>query len=86
MTKLPVEYAHWDDMVFEGREKSYGAYELRQRYPRHLVIGLIAVALLGGTLTARKSMAGNALSSVADDEMNTGWFVVSAIICIELQL
>jgi len=51
-TKLPVDYAHWDDMVFEDREKSYGAYELRQRYPRHLLIGLVSVTVLGASLIA----------------------------------
>ncbi|MCS6991710.1 MAG: TonB family protein [Chitinophagales bacterium] len=42
--------AELDDLVFEGRNKSYGAYYLRKRYLRHLTIGLIvgtAVFMLG---------------------------------------
>lgn len=39
--------ADMDDMVFEDREKSYGAYYLRKRYPRHLMIGTLIVCLTG---------------------------------------
>lgn len=39
--------ADLDDMVFEDREKGYGAYFLRKKYPRHLVIGTVVVCLIG---------------------------------------
>ena len=32
--------ASFDDMVFEGRNKAYGAYELRKNYDRFLLIAL----------------------------------------------
>ncbi|MCB0855879.1 MAG: energy transducer TonB, partial [Bacteroidetes bacterium] len=35
-----------DEMVFEGRERNYGAYFLRKRYPRHLSIGTIIISLI----------------------------------------
>jgi protein TonB len=38
--------ADLDDLVFEGRNKSYGAYELRKKYGRTIVLALlIAVGL-----------------------------------------
>jgi len=36
----------WDDLVFRGRNKAYGAYELRQVYPRHLRTAMLW--MLGG--------------------------------------
>lgn len=40
--------ADLDEMVFEDRERKYGAYLLRKSYPRHLIIssGLVLVAFL----------------------------------------
>ncbi|MEM7369102.1 MAG: energy transducer TonB [Bacteroidota bacterium] len=39
--------ADMDEMVFEDRERSYGAYFLRKKYPTHLVIGTVIVCLIG---------------------------------------
>ncbi len=33
--------ADLDDLVFEGKNKSYGAYELRKKYGRHIMIALL---------------------------------------------
>ncbi len=38
--------ADLDDLVFEGRNKSYGAYFLRKNYTRHLSIALIIALFL----------------------------------------
>ncbi len=38
--------ADLDDIIFEGRNKTYGAYYLRKRYTRHLMIGLLMGASL----------------------------------------
>ncbi len=35
-----------DDLVFEGRNKTYGAYSLRKNYQRHLTIALIIAMFL----------------------------------------
>ncbi len=48
-----IQTASWDDLVFEGRNKSYGAYLLRQLYEKNVrksfIIALIAfIVLLGG--------------------------------------
>ncbi len=37
---------HWDDVVFENRNKSYGAYSLRRGYSKRVILGWgISVAL-----------------------------------------
>ncbi|MEP7128126.1 MAG: TonB family protein [Chitinophagales bacterium] len=33
--------ADLDDLVFEGRNKSYGAYDLRKKYGRHIILALL---------------------------------------------
>jgi protein TonB len=46
MSMLDLRTASFNDIVFEGRNKLYGAYVLRQLYERHLARALaIAVAL-----------------------------------------
>ena len=51
--------ASLDDILFEGRNQAYGAYQLRQSYNRHmrialsLMIGLCALLLMGGVLWQR---------------------------------
>ncbi|MEZ4772873.1 MAG: energy transducer TonB [Bacteroidia bacterium] len=50
--------ASLDEMVFEGREKDYGAFSLRKSYPHHLlagttVIGITAFLLTFGPLIAK---------------------------------
>jgi protein TonB len=48
-----------DDLVFEGRNQAYGAYQLRQAYNGHVrialavMMGLCALLLLGGTVWQR---------------------------------
>ena len=45
-------FHHWDDVVFENRNKSYGAYLLRRAYADRLMSGLIVTILfVGGILS-----------------------------------
>ncbi|SDY77700.1 energy transducer TonB [Hymenobacter psychrophilus] len=45
-TNAPISLPSLDDIVFEGRNKAYGAYALRQLYGRHLLRAVaLAVAL-----------------------------------------
>ena len=44
--------ANLDDMVFEDRERSYGAYALRKQYPKALFRASLAGILLFGLLAA----------------------------------
>lgn len=46
MSKLNIFKAEWIDMVFEGRNKKYGAYQLRSENPKTTVKALIAGAVL----------------------------------------
>jgi len=39
----------WDDIVFEVRNKEYGAYSLRKRYNRNVLISLLIGILILGT-------------------------------------
>jgi len=46
------------DLLFEGRNKDYGAYELRKKYNKRIMLALIitaaiAFAAVGGTLLAK---------------------------------
>lgn len=45
MENTNYKNASWDDIIFEGRNKAYGAYELRKISDRHKLRG-IAIALL----------------------------------------
>ncbi|MDX1907278.1 MAG: energy transducer TonB [Bacteroidia bacterium] len=38
--------ADMDEMVFEGRERRYGAYYLRKKYPSHVLIGTAIICFL----------------------------------------
>lgn len=41
-----IVFRHWDDVVFENRNKLYGAYLLRRTYARHLLSGLAFTVLV----------------------------------------
>jgi periplasmic protein TonB len=37
----------WDEMVFQNRNKDYGAYSIRKVYPKHVMVGsIIAITLV----------------------------------------
>ena len=40
----------WADIVFENRNQSYGAYMLRKRLPRNILIGYLTALLFMGTV------------------------------------
>jgi periplasmic protein TonB len=44
-----VEFSNFDDLVFENRNKEYGAYLLRKRYNRTLFAGTVFASLLAVT-------------------------------------
>lgn len=46
MSKLNIFKSEWIDMVFEGRNKKYGAYQLRSENPKTTVRALIIGAVL----------------------------------------
>ncbi len=52
MSKLNIFNKSWVDMVFEGRNKEYGAYKLRTENPKTTVKSLIIGAVLFTFLVA----------------------------------
>jgi len=60
------------DIIFEGRNKDYGAYDLRKTYNRRLtkalaVTGSVCLLLAGGYTLAGKGRVSNAIVPVVDD-------------------
>ena len=49
MAKEKIKAPAFDDIVFENRNKEYGAYSLRKKYNRNVVIALIIGILILGT-------------------------------------
>lgn len=62
----------WTNIVFEGRNKAYGAYKLRQENPKTtllaLLLGIVCIGLAFGGSVAYKSMFGDSFSSKKDVE------------------
>lgn len=64
MSKVDLKSREWCELVFEGRNKAYGAYDLRSKSgKRHLlalvdiVIGIIAIgAIVAGSIAAREAL------------------------------
>jgi periplasmic protein TonB len=66
------------DLVFEGRNKDYGAYQLRKKYNRRIMVALgittaIAIVAIGGSLLA-KTLSGN-----NDDQVKVSDVVIENI-------
>ncbi len=41
---------NWDDLVFESRNKEYGAYGIRKSYPKNMLEGLMACMFFGALI------------------------------------
>lgn len=48
ISKFDLYKTGWLDLVFDDRNKSYGAYELRQHYPRTMVRAMVITFLIIG--------------------------------------
>lgn len=59
--KAPI----FDDIVFETRNKEYGAYRLRRKYSRNLLIGLIIGILIIGTAVIAPYLNAKAMENKA---------------------
>jgi len=61
----------WTNIVFEGRNKEYGAYKLRQENPKNtmmaLVLGMICIALAFGGSFLYKSVFGERINKETND-------------------
>lgn len=65
MSKLNIFGKSWTDLVFEGRNKQYGAYQLRSENPKTTVKALIIGAVLFTFLVATPKIV-DMLGSLAD--------------------
>ncbi|MFN8337102.1 MAG: energy transducer TonB [Cyclobacteriaceae bacterium] len=61
----------WDDLIFENRNKAYGAYAMRQNYSNELIKGaltgigiLVSLLILAGVVNRNSSL----LPAIADDK------------------
>jgi periplasmic protein TonB len=48
MKTKALDYQSWDDVVFENRNKEYGAYPIRRSYSERLFVGLLVSSSLIG--------------------------------------
>lgn len=64
MSKVDLKSREWCELVFEGRNKAYGAYDLRAKAGRRhlyalidIILGILAIgAIVAGTIAAREAM------------------------------
>lgn len=64
MSKVDLKSREWCELVFEGRNKAYGAYDLRAKSGRRhlyalidIIIGICAIgAIVAGTIAAREAL------------------------------
>ena len=49
MAKENIKAPAFDDIVFENRNKEYGAYRLRKKYNRNVIIAMVIGIVIMGT-------------------------------------
>lgn len=65
MAKEKIQAPPFDDIVFEARNKEYGAYRLRKKYTRNVLIALIIGIIIIGTAVITPYLNAKALSTKA---------------------
>jgi protein TonB len=63
MTKEKIKAPAFDDIVFETRNKEYGAYKLRKKYSRNVVISLLIGIIIIGTAVITPYLNAKALEN-----------------------
>ncbi len=56
-TEVTTVPASWDDIVFENRNKEYGAYLLRKIYSRNVLLAVVAMLVFSGLVIAGPEIA-----------------------------
>lgn len=55
-----IAIRHWDDLVFENRNKEYGAYRLRRAYSKRVILAWgVSVAVFAGLLVSTQLRSGD---------------------------
>jgi protein TonB len=57
MKEQEIDTLRWDDIVFENRNKTYGAYFIRNIYQKHVVIAVLITILIVGFILAFPSIS-----------------------------
>ena len=57
MAKIDLLSREWSDLIFKGKNKNYGAYELRIKSPKRHIIALITVIVLVAVAVSFKAVA-----------------------------
>ena len=65
MAKEIINAPAFDDIVFEARNKEYGAYKLRKKYNRNVLIGLLIGIIVIGTVIITPYLNAKALENRA---------------------
>lgn len=72
MAKMNIFGKGWTDIVFEGRNKAYGAYKLREENPKTtmlaLLLGIVCVGLTFGGSAAFTAVFGEKVNKTSDVE------------------
>jgi periplasmic protein TonB len=66
------------DLLFEDRNKDYGAYELRRKYNKRITLALVITASIAAAIVGATFLS-NALASSADDDVEVRDVVVQNI-------
>lgn len=80
MSKLNIFGQQWIDMVFEGRNKNYGAYKLRAENPKVTTVALILGSVFFATAIATPII----LSSIKDATASTEEEVITKVEVAEI--
>lgn len=67
--KLDLFRQQWLEMVFEGKNKSYGAYELRKKSPKMTAMALLAGATFFGLAIAAPQILGSIFDGMNTEEV-----------------
>lgn len=57
MKTVEFDRSRWDDIVFESRNKAYGAYVIRNIYSRHVLVACLVTTAIIGFILAFPSIA-----------------------------
>ena len=73
MSKIDLKSREWCELVFEGRNKAYGAYDLRAKSGRRhlyaiidIIIGIIIIGVLIGIFLAAQEAIKNSFAVEED--------------------
>ncbi len=70
MSKLNIFKKDWVDIIFEGRNKSYGAYQLRSENPKVTTVALFAGIGLFGLVLASPMLISLAKGTFGDNKVD----------------